>query len=162
MSTITSSLIRKDDRGELIPLMQELASLQQLTPKKLVELGRDPEHVLHKYFQWHDDIAAEKYRENQARRLIQSIKVTVVTAESQVMKVRAVMSLPPSAVNGETKRRYALTSEVANSADVQQRLREEAMVELARIRRKYEDLGALPEFAAVFAAVDAIGANDDD
>jgi hypothetical protein len=158
MSQITSSLVRKDDRAQVIALFQKLAAEQGLTPQKLVELARDENHVLHRYFEWHDGVAAEKYRQTQARQLIQSIKVRIVTAPEKVMLVRAILSIPADARAGDLKPRYALASDIANDPEAQERIKEQAIIELSRLRRKYDALASLPDFAEIFGVVDKLHA----
>lgn len=153
---ITSTLIKKDDRAEVIALFQALAKDKGLTPQKLVDIARDDGHVLHGYFEWHDGVAAERYRQQQARQLIQSVKVRIVTAPEKVTHVRAIMSIPADAQAGEVRPRYALTSDIATDEVAQGRIKEQAIVELARLRRKYDALAGMPGFAEVFGAVDRL------
>lgn len=47
----------------------------KLTPKIVVDEARDDEHPLHPQFEWDDAVAGEKYRQHQARALIQSVKI---------------------------------------------------------------------------------------
>jgi hypothetical protein len=153
---LTSTIIKKDDRAAVIDLFQKLAKEQGLTPQKLVDIARDDKHVLHGYFEWHDGVAAEKYRQTQARQLIQSVKVRIVTAPEQVTHLRAIMSVP---ANGkEVRPRYAMTSEIASDKDATERIKEQAIVELARLRKKYDALILLPKFAKIFTAVDELEA----
>lgn len=158
MSTITSSIIKKDHRAEVIALFQTLARDRDLTPGKLVDIARDEDHVLHGYFEWHDGVAAEKFRQGQARQLIQSVKVRVVTAPEQVTHVRAILSLPPKPESGDMKPRYTMTSDIASSDDAMERIKEQAVVELSRVRKKYEGLAQLPEFARIFETIDKLAA----
>lgn len=52
----------------------------KLTPKLVLDTARDPEHPLHSHFEWRDDVAAEKYRLDQARELIRSVRVVYKAA----------------------------------------------------------------------------------
>lgn len=68
-----------------------------LTPKAVVAEASNPKHPLHKYFEWDDSVAAQKYREEQARDLFQRVKVEITT---HTMEIRAPMyvrdpRLPP-------------------------------------------------------------------
>jgi hypothetical protein len=58
------------------------ASIEQrrgeLTPAIVVEEASDPNHPWHDEFVWDNDVAGERYRINQARRLIARVRVTVV------------------------------------------------------------------------------------
>lgn len=55
----------------------------KLTPKLVLDTARDPEHPLHSHFEWRDDIAAERYRLDQARTLIRSVRVVYKPAETE-------------------------------------------------------------------------------
>lgn len=49
-----------------------------LTPENVVAEAKKKSSILHKFFEWNDDKAAEQYRLQQARNLINNIQVTVV------------------------------------------------------------------------------------
>lgn len=44
-----------------------------VTPKRLVDVSRPEDAPLHNEFEWDDDIAAEKFREEQARQIIKNV-----------------------------------------------------------------------------------------
>ena len=46
-----------------------------ITPKHVVKRAEPPENYLHRFFEWNDKKAAQKYREEQARKLINSIVI---------------------------------------------------------------------------------------
>lgn len=48
-----------------------------VTPRRLVEVAQDPSHPLHEDFIWDDAEAGRIQREDHARRLIRSVKITV-------------------------------------------------------------------------------------
>lgn len=52
-----------------------------VTPKMVVDLARDPNHPLHAHFEWRNDIAAQKFREEQARELIRNARLNVIVHE---------------------------------------------------------------------------------
>lgn len=51
----------------------------ELKPKAVVDESRPEEAVLHPVFEWDDEIAAEKYREHQAGKLIRCVVEVVET-----------------------------------------------------------------------------------
>ena len=69
------------DPQKALDALTEIESNLGLTPKNVVEQSRDPSAVLHPCFEWSDDIAAEKFRLNQAATLIRAIKVTIEDVE---------------------------------------------------------------------------------
>lgn len=56
-----------------------------LRPDEVVREASDPESPLHPYFTWDDSEAAEKHRRNEARDLIRSVEVLILT-ESRTVK----------------------------------------------------------------------------
>lgn len=53
-----------------------------LTPSVVVQKATSKRSPLHGYFEWNDGIAAQRYREDQARLLIRSVRVVSEDAES--------------------------------------------------------------------------------
>jgi hypothetical protein len=66
---------------------------QTLTPRLVVDLARKPSHPLHSRFEWDDSIAGERYRESQARDLIQSVKIRFTRRNKQEADVRHFVSV---------------------------------------------------------------------
>lgn len=54
---------------------------QRLTPAIVVDEARPEEHPLHSHFEWNDAVAAEAHRQEQARRLIRSVRVVRQNAD---------------------------------------------------------------------------------
>lgn len=74
---------------------QELSDTPEgLTPKRLVDASRAPDAPMHNEFEWDDTVAGEKYREEQARKVIQHI-VVVTTNSDNVRKVRLELATQP-------------------------------------------------------------------
>ena len=69
-----------------------------LTVSAVVEAARNEASALHKHFDWDDNSAAEKYREWQARTLIQKCRVTLNDREETV--IRAYVSVPTDRKEG--------------------------------------------------------------
>lgn len=67
-----------------------------LLPAQVVDAAKDPTSPLHCHFEWDDSEAARGFREQQARALIRSFKVTIQA--SQPVEVRAYVSLPSDRV----------------------------------------------------------------
>ena len=67
-----------------------------LTPKTLLDSQRDENAPLHNEFEWDDTIAAEKWRLDQAQRMIQSIRIvqTDDTEERKAYRERSFVSTP--------------------------------------------------------------------
>jgi hypothetical protein len=91
----------------------------KLTPEKVLEVASGSVHPLHSYFEWDDTTAAIEYRLSQARSLIKSIKVNVVTPADQLIEVRAYVSLPSDRVKGDG---YRHITDVLNSTQLRAEL----------------------------------------
>lgn len=111
-----------------------------LTAKNLVEASRPEDAPLHNEFEWRDDIAAEKYREQQARVLICNLVVKNEGCEP----VRAYVSLTRS------QETYESINVVLRDADKTEMLFNVAMRELASFKKKYADI---KKFAKLFKEI---------
>jgi hypothetical protein len=65
----------------------ELANNGILTPDAVVQEAKDPDSVLHELFEWDDGVAGHKYRIEQARTIISSVKVIIRTETTSVNAV---------------------------------------------------------------------------
>lgn len=118
----------------------ELAEQGRLTPEELVNASRDESSPLHSMFEWDDSVAAEKYREVQARKIIRSIEV--VLADRPIPQ-RAFQTVEPKV--------YQTIERVMDSKQMREILLKNAMRELEAFERKY---ARLTELAQVFEAID--------
>lgn len=73
----------------------------------VIEEAKNVNSVLHQHFEWDDSEAAEQYRRQQARALIQRCRIQLV--ETEPVKIRAFVSLPTDREQGGG---YRLTTEV--------------------------------------------------
>jgi hypothetical protein len=53
----------------------------RVTPDKVVAAARNPKSALHRYIEWNDSIAAVKFRTEQAREIIRSVRDMLETAD---------------------------------------------------------------------------------
>lgn len=110
----------------------------RLQPEDTVDAARDPKSALHPHFDWDDTVAAEKWRLEQARLLIRSIRVEDDTR-----------SYPPPAflsireVDRGTS--YRFIGEVVRSAELQDAVLQAADRDLAAWQRRYNTLKDLCE-----------------
>lgn len=119
---------------------EELERLQQenkgtITPKIVVETARDPESPLHRCFEWRDDVAAEKYREDQARDVIRSIRVVHESVNGRAVEPSRVF-INFDAVEGQA-RTYVTVDSVMQDAELFERARLQLLRESAQMRDRY-------------------------
>ena len=137
-----SSYIKVDAQtaGEVC---EQLAANDSLTAKNLVDVSRPEDAPLHNAFEWDDAIAAESWRESQARHIINSIEL--VTEEKE--PVRAFFNI----VYKEPE--YKSIEAILKSSEDTELLLKRAMDELRAFERKYSQLSAL---AGVFREIEKI------
>lgn len=114
---------------ELERLREENGGL--LTVAAIVEAAKEEDSPLHRHFDWDDTHAAEKYREWQARALIQKCKITVEHRPDTV--VRAYVSVPSDRKEGG----YRSVQDVINDADLKESLLKEMRVRIAYWQKQY-------------------------
>lgn len=108
-----------------------------LTPKNLLDANRDENAPLHNEFEWRDDIAAEKYRENQAKHIIACLCVRAeTTSGEQSEPVRVFLKTTPES-------EYQSLNVILQSADSRSAMLAMALKELKAFQRKYKALAEL-------------------
>ena len=122
----------------------ELSANGGLTAKRLLDANRPEDAPLHSEFEWDDGIAAEKFRETQARHIINSIEIVREEREP----VRAFFNIE------RTDSQYHHVDVIMRQEDSRQKLLMSALAELKAFERKYAQL---TELAAVFEAIDNFG-----
>lgn len=132
-------------------MCEELSNTIGLTPKTLLDANREENTPLHDYFEWRDDVAAEKYREEQARYVIRSI----IVVEEEKPEVKAYV---PVIVEGKHEFKHVET--VVKSADLTQQMLENAKRELFAFRVKYNKLRDYVELSEVFTSIDHLRKGD--
>lgn len=116
---------------------EELEKTVGLTAKNLLDANRDENAPLHNEFEWRDDIAAERYRENQARHIIACLCVRAeTTTGEQSEPVRAFLKTTPES-------EYQSLNVILQSADSHVAMLSMALRELEVFRKKYKMLAEL-------------------
>lgn len=116
-----------------------------VTPSDVVNASREEGTPLHDLFEWDDSIAAEKYRETQARFIIRNIQR--VEENEKISPVRSFVHV---------EKNYVPLSVALSSEEMKATLFQNALADFEIFRAKYHNLVA---FAEVFAAFDAIEKN---
>jgi len=126
----------------------------ELTPQMVLwEASRDGS-PLHSMFTWDDTIAANMYREQQARGLIRSLKVKMVNYRDETeAPLRAMVNLVRVDDDGVERTRYLHVERVLKDDQLRAQMMERARKELASFRNKY---AVLTELSRVFSAIDAL------
>ena len=123
-----------------------LASEGKLTAHNMVEINRPEEAPLHPVFEWDDSVAGEKWREHQARHVINAI-IVVNDETPKTSPVRAYYHIE----RGEPQ--YHRIDVILSDEEQTEKLLRQAKNELEAFRDKYHTLERL---APVFEAIDAL------
>lgn len=121
------------DAQEAGEVLNRLELEGRLSAKGLLDESRPENAPLHKEFEWNDGVAAENWREHQARHIIGSILVIPEKSEP----VRGFFKIERSG------NRYESIQTILESRDKTNLLLEEAFKELSRIEMKYKTLDLL-------------------
>lgn len=113
-----------------------------LEPATVVEESRNESAPLHGCFEWNDEVAAEKYREDQARFIIRTITVKSEPTNTIPTEVRAFVSV---------QREYKPIEVVVENEDLMSALLKTAAEELTAFKRKYNKIEQLKD------VIEAIG-----
>ena len=120
-------------------MKQERELLTQMARQKngmlmiddVLEEAKDEDSILHRHFEWDNSEAAELYRRQQARALIQKCRIQLV--ETEAVQIRAFVSLPTDRNAGGG---YRLTSEVVSDASMKEELLHDIRLTISRWSRK--------------------------
>ena len=136
----------KADAQKAGELFEQLEAENDLTAARVVEESRAEDAVLHDEFEWDDSEAANKYREGQARHLINAITIATVKAEGcdKPIPVRAFFNVSADST-------YTSVVSIANSAEKTANLVAQAKRELITFSNKYNAIQSY--LSGVFDAI---------
>ena len=116
----------------------------RIMPEEVVATAAHPDSELHRFFQWDDSEAAEKYRLMQARSLIRSIPVSYIKQKKgevgKAIKVRKYVALGSDFKDGGG---YRDVGDVVANKNLLDELELQAKRELDGMLRRYEVLTEL-------------------
>ena len=126
---------------------KEITALgDSFSPEQIVEAAKDEASELHKCFTWDDTVAAERWRQHQARVLVAQLVVKTETTDREPVAVRGIAS---TAKRNEYKPVVKLIEAEQGYADLLAR----AINELKAFQQKYK---AITELREIFAAIDEL------
>ena len=115
----------EDEKKLLTKMARQKGGILKI--EDVLEEARDESSILHKHFEWDNTAAAEHYRRQQARVLIQRCKISLV--ETEPVKIRAFVSLPADRENGGG---YRLTSEVVSDETLKAEMLRDIQLTISR------------------------------
>lgn len=128
---------------------------EEVTPEEIVEKARNENTELHKCFEWHDRVAAEKYRIQQAQSIVRNIAHTVeyrdASGDEKTVTVRAILC------TNQRDNKYETIQRCIENPDSFARLKATMLRDLEQFKRRYEKYSAIrAEFAELFEIIEAI------
>lgn len=118
-------------------------------PDALVQAGSRENSPIHRLFTWEDEIAAQKWRRQEARMIIDSIRIVQEETGEQVQAFYNVKVTQGE----EVHQGYVSMSVVAEDPELQEQAIEDALRYLKAFQRRYRHLKAL---SGVFEAIDQL------
>lgn len=106
----------------------------KLTPAILLNASRTKRALFHKCFEWRDGVAAEKYRLQQARILINNIEVTIVRKGNDKIKIPFYEVVK----DDRGKNKYTDVTSIINNPDNLAHIKVKAKRDLEYWKAKYE------------------------
>lgn len=140
--------IYKTDANVAGKVLEELNNTIGLTNENLVNASRPEDAPLHNEFEWDDTIAAEKYRNVQAGKMINLLAVRI--EEQNDEPVRAFYTLNAKIGSGGN---YDNIRKIMVDSEKKERLLDIALRELKQFKEKYKMLN---ELAVVFEAIEEV------
>lgn len=134
--------IHKVDAEVAGSVCEQLEQQGNLSAKSLLEASRPEDAPLHNEFEWDNEKAAEKYREEQARGIIRNLTVVIDNSEP----VRKFFN-----VSVKSEKQYTRIETILETADMRASLLSQALSELENFRKKYSQL---EELAEIFKAME--------
>lgn len=116
----------------------------KLTPKTVVAAARDEDHPLHHQFEWDDAVAGERYREQQAAKLIRTVKISY-TSGGESKSARAWVATYADPDVTEEPSGYLPTEDVAQDDFTRKLVLRQAEREWLSLKRRYEHLSEFME-----------------
>lgn len=122
---------------------EALAEIKQRTAgkcnsKTILDAARSSRHYLHRFFEWRDTIAAEKYRQEQARELVSCIDIVEKKGNQITKRLPAFVSIMDK--NG---RGYHTVQEVVSSAHLQDLALKQAEDEMGYYEKRLEQFAEI-------------------
>lgn len=131
-----------------------------LNPRTLLMEAKNPQSSLHKYFEWDDTEAAQKWREAQAYDLIRRIKVEVITPEQKTLTVRAFWPIkhvePDGTIDAAKRGSFLLVNNIMDDEAAIRQVINNAKSELTAFQVRYSKLSELFEFSGIFNEINKL------
>jgi len=120
----------KKDAQKIGEELENIKAKKNLTPNNVVEKAKNKKSILHKYFEWDNSEAAEKYRLQQAKNIINHV-VEVIVIKGNVIEERAYFNV----IAKNNERSYVSLTEVIKVPSYKKQLLGEMQTTLENLLR---------------------------
>lgn len=132
----SGSLYSDKDAKVIGPVLTELAEHGGVTTRDVVDAARSQNSPLHRYFEWDDKIAADKFRLETARAMLANIRVRYIDGDEQPREARA-FQVTRKALYDHEPRKYRTFQVLHGDSAFAAQMMENALDDLVRWRARY-------------------------
>lgn len=137
--------VKAKDAGKIIKRLEKKHG--GATPTAIVDEARPDDSPIHPWFEWDDSAAAEKYRQEQARSMVQQIVVVCESeGEGEPIECRAFVT-----VKEGNCRHYASTARVLGDDELRQQVINDVLSDISHCKSK---LKAFDGFGKALVSLD--------
>jgi hypothetical protein len=119
---------------ELLQIREENGGI--LTAAAIISAAAAQDHPLHGRFEWRDDIAARRYRLQQARHLVRVVREQYIDKRGEPRQIRVFHSVPLA--GSPTGRAYVPLEEIKRNEMMSAQVKRQMEVDWRNLRRRYE------------------------
>ena len=120
------------------------------TLSEIVDMARNKDSSMHKYFEWDNKTASEEYRKIQAQRLVKNFVLVKIEPETKKEEKTTFRLVEATSDRNNT---YAPVKFFLQNRDEYSDLLHRAMIELEGFRKRYSNL---VELDSIFAEIDTL------
>lgn len=141
MQAINTWKIKGLYKADVNDVLAELnnVSPDEITPKQVVDIAKSEDSVMHGFFEWDDSIAGQKYRENQASKMLRNIEIIHLDDEEKPVA----QPVRYFEVNSSRTSTYVPTRLIMQDIDEYSKLLERAKNDLIAFQKRYATLTEL-------------------
>jgi hypothetical protein len=144
--------------GKFTPeVIEEIIAIQKeqgLTAETLLDEAKKKSSPLHEFFDWDDSSAGEKWRLQQARVLINEVKIIVDSKEMYAFEnVRVVVSEAKQDIKEESTREYKPIVEILSKEEYRNQVIQQALENISYWKEKYSEYS---ELKPIFVTIDKV------
>ena len=129
----------------------------KIDPREMWESIQDkPKHPVYPAYEWRDEVAAARYRDEQSRLMIRKVVVRVIAPDESHYVQRAIVSRPDPSEQDLRHKQYNSFASQMKDRDAMEYQLEECLKQLRLWRRKWRVISAIAEVAPQLEVIDGV------